>query len=91
MISHHLSFLDASLFEDCYCFKYDVVCSMKDFSSLPEDVEGIVIGNECMQSENEIKFSRFENVTVIDVGCKSLESVKNLYLTSMIIDVRLID
>ena len=90
MISHNQSFVDASLFENCYCFKYDVVCSKDDFYNL-QDAEGIVIGNECMQSENEIKFSRFENVTVIDVGCKSLESVKNLYLTSMIIDVRLID
>ena len=91
MISHNESFVDASLFENCYCFKYDVVCSMEDFSNLPEDVEGIVIGNECMRSENEIKFSRFENVTVIDVGYNSLQKVTNLYLTSMIIDVRLID
>ena len=92
MISHNESFVDASLFENCYCFKYDVVCSKDDFDyNLPDDVEEIMIGNECMQSETEIDFSRFENVTVIDVGYKSLEGVKNLNLTSMIIDVRLID
>ena len=91
MISHNESFVDASLFENCYCFKYDVVCSKDDFNNLPDDVEGIMIGNECMQSETEIDFSIFENVTVIDVGYKSLESVTNLILEGMIIDVRLID
>ena len=86
MISHHLSFLDASLFEDCYCFKYDVVCSKDVFNYLPPDVEGIVIGNECMQSETSIDFSGFENVTVINVGFNSLRSVEILYLESMMID-----
>ena len=91
VISHNESFVDASLFENCYCFKYDVVCSKEDFNNLSDDIEGIVIGNGCMQSETDINISNFENVTVIDVGSSSLESVKNLYLTSMIIDVRLID
>ena len=86
MISHHLSFLDASLFEDCYCFKYDVVCSKDVFNYLPPDVEGIVIGNECMQSETSIDFSGFENVTMINVGWSSLNNVENVYLEGMMID-----
>ena len=90
MISHNQSFVDASLFENCYCFKYDVVCSKDDFYNL-QDAEGIVIGNECMNSETEIDFSILENVTVIDVGYNSLIKVNNLFLEGMIIDVRLID
>ena len=82
MISIHSSFLDASLFEDCYCFKYDVVCSKDDLDELSRDVEGIVIGNGCMKQEDSIDFSEFLNVSVIDVGFESLSRINKLDFTS---------
>ena len=85
MISFQQSFLDASLFENCYCFKYKVVCSQAEFNKLSKDVEGVIIGNECMTEETEIDFSGFIDVRMIDVGYDSLTSVDSLNVNSMMI------
>ena len=59
---------------------------MKDFSSLPEDAEGIVIGNECLQDNTLLPFSLYKNVTVIDIGFRSLTNVWFVDLNSRMID-----
>ena len=61
------------------------MCSKTEFNKLSKDVEGIVIGNECMTKETEIQFSAFNNIRVIDVGYKSLTSVDSLNVDSMMI------
>ena len=86
MISHSISIIDASLFHNCSCFKYDVICSMSELNSLDNSIERLMIGNECMQSETSISFSRYTKLNEIDVGEISLVNVMNFNLDSIIIN-----
>ena len=64
---------------------YDSIQSLKEFDSLSNTIEFIMIGNHCLNELNTISFNRFGNVMVIDVGKKSLLRVKSLSLNSMMI------
>lgn len=58
---------------------------MEELNSLSDDVEGIVIGNECMQSDSVISFSRFKNIAMIEIGYDSLSKATSIGLSSMVI------
>ena len=59
---------------------------IQDTLSLNNNIERLVIGNDCMQSVTSISFSQFNRLNVIDVGDNSLVKVISLDLSSMIID-----
>ena len=84
--SHPISFVDASLCHSCSCFIYNVVCSLSELNPLNNNIERLVIGNDCMQSVTSISFSQFNRLNVIDVGDNSLVKVISLSLSSSLID-----
>lgn len=77
--------IDASLFEELPCFKYDVINSINDLNSLSNTTEALVFGNYCLRNLKEIEFSRFVNVTLIDIGKHSLVNIETAIIQSIMI------
>ena len=82
--------IDASLFGDLPCLKYDPIITPYDLSCISEDIEYLIIGNGCLNKVygdilEVIDFSRLMNVRVIDVYKNSLQNVRNVDISSMIV------
>ena len=77
MIYNRNGWIDASLLSDLPCLKNDVIVSVDDLNNASDSIECLIIGNECLNQLNEIDFSRFMNVRLIDVGVYSLQNVNN--------------
>ena len=72
-----IDWIDASLFADLPCLKNDVIVDIDDLNNVSDVIECLIIGNYCLNELNEIDFSRFMNVRLIDVGVYSLQNVNN--------------
>ena len=84
--------IDASLLSDLPCFKNDVIVDVDELNNASDNIECLIIGNDCLNELNEIDLSRFVNVRMIDVGVTSLQKVESLVISiSLIIDCSLID
>ena len=71
---------------DLLCLKNDVIVSVDSLNNVSDTIEYLIIGNDCLNELNEIDFSRFGNVRMSDVGCNALRNVKNVMISSMMID-----
>lgn len=83
------------MFADLPCLKYDVIVSLHDFDCVSEDIEYLIIGNGCLNKAygdilDMIDFSVFVNVRVLDVGMYSLQNVKNVDISSMILSDQIV-
>ena len=72
-----IDWIDASLLGDLPCLKNDVIVDIDDLNNVSDVIECLIIGNYCLNELNEIDFSRFANVRLIDVGVYSLQNVNN--------------
>ena len=72
-----IDWIDASLLGDLPCLKNDVIVDVDDLANVSDVIECLIIGNYCLNELNEIDFSRFMNVRLIDVGVYSLQNVNN--------------
>ena len=67
-------------------FKNDVVVNIDELNNVSDVIECLIIGNGCLNELNDIDFSRFVNVRMIDIGVESLQEVESVMISSLLDD-----
>ena len=85
-----IDWIDASLFADLPCLKNDVIVNVDDLANVSDVIECLRIVNYCLNELNEIDFSRFVYVRLIDIGYGSLKNVESVLISSLMNGIWLI-
>ena len=73
------------MFADLPCLKNEVIFTVDDLNNVSDSIDSLIIGNGCLNELNEIDFSRFVYVRMIDIGVDSLRCVKSVVISGLII------
>ena len=71
------------MFADLPCLKNDVIVNVDELANVSDVIECLRIGNYCLNELNEIDFSRFVHVRLIDIGYGSLKNVESVLISSL--------
>ena len=71
------------MFHNYLFFKNDIVYSFNELINIDKTISCLIIGHNCCSKANKFRIKDYNNLTIIDIGDRSLQNVKSAVLSSI--------
>ncbi len=71
------------MFHDYLFFKNEVIYSFNELIAIEKTITCLIIGHNCCSKANKFRMKNYNNLTLIDIGDRSLQNVNSVVLSSI--------
>lgn len=71
------------MFHDYLFFKNEVIYSFNELIAIEKTITCLIIGHNCCSKANKFRMKNYNNLTLIDIGDRSLQNVSSVVLSSI--------
>ena len=71
------------MFHDYLFFMNEVIYSFNELINIEKTITCLIIGHNCCSKANKFRMKNYNNLTLIDIGDRSLQNVNSVVLSSI--------